>query len=289
MQRLRETAITVVITFGVTLLLNFLVDYTQRSRGAVSIGPPVILAGAVYLPLDLTNYENKPLNSIRITVPQYLAVNSIAASSPVTLSNVDGEPPLGPTKTIMLSGIEPRRSTKLLIRLEIEADWYKVRPQNHHELQLDLQLPEEVQNPIVRQLKSVLALALVYSVLLGFATWYQTGRLEAAQENAREVLKTQADLKDELAKVRSEMRVQSLRIQIYLLARLNDYSRELSFWRDTIRKLLTSGGSVPPPEKVVEQVTLSLRTFGTLDRKTLNDFEAIKVGAELLNREKRND
>ncbi len=122
MQRFRETAITVVITFGVTFFLNFFIDHAQRSRGAVSIGTPIILAGAVYLPLDLTNYENKPLNSIRLTVPQYLAINSIAASSPVTLLNVEGESPLGTIKTIMLSGFEPRKNTKMLLRLETEAD-----------------------------------------------------------------------------------------------------------------------------------------------------------------------
>lgn len=150
-------------------------------------------------------------------------------------------------------------------------------------------------------------MALVYSVIIAFATWYYTGRVEAAQENMREIRKSNAEfdertrkskadmeektqgLQAELANVRSEMRADTLRRQIYLLARLHDYSRELSFWRDTIRKLLTSGGNVPSPDKVCEQVTASLRTFGTLDQKILNDFEAIKIGAELLNRGKRNE
>jgi hypothetical protein len=147
--------------------------------------------------------------------------------------------------------------------------------------------------------------------MIGFKIWYDIGRFETARKDlldrieavqeddkkhaermrvALEDSKQKAQsLQDQLAIVESEMRAESLRKRIYLLARLHDYSRELSFWRDTIRKLLTSSGSVLSPDKVIEQVTASLRTFGTLDRKTLDDFEAIKVGAELLNGGKRNE
>ena len=71
--------------------------------------------------------------------------------------------------------------------------------------------------------------------------------------------------------------------KIILLARIRDYSKELDFWRDTIRKILYS---IPKNRKedITKIVTNNLRTYQTSD---YNDdyFESAKMLAEIMNKE----
>lgn len=72
------------------------------------------------------------------------------------------------------------------------------------------------------------------------------------------------------------------RIRVLLMARLDDYSRELEFWRNTIRKLvLASGEDRKSAEQLLKQVSKSLGTHHT---GQYEDFEALRVAAKLLTR-----
>jgi hypothetical protein len=54
------------------------------------------------------------------------------------------------------------------------------------------------------------------------------------------------------------------RMKIYYLARMNDYSKELDFWKDTIRKIMYQKVSKKKDnEEVFDIVTKELKTYGT--------------------------
>lgn len=64
---------------------------------------------------------------------------------------------------------------------------------------------------------------------------------------------------------------------ILYLARLGDYSKELNFWRDTIRKITyNSTNKNNGTESIIDIVTKSLKTYrtrGTDDEKTLRQLK----------------
>jgi hypothetical protein len=71
------------------------------------------------------------------------------------------------------------------------------------------------------------------------------------------------DLKSE----RERSRAVWLKYRMYLLARISDYSKELEFWRATIRKIILSGApGKDQAQATIAIVTKSQRTFGTGNR-----------------------
>ena len=51
------------------------------------------------------------------------------------------------------------------------------------------------------------------------------------------------------------------------ISRISDYSKELEFWKDTVRKILLSGGiGKEPAEETLTSVVALLRTYGTQGR-----------------------
>ena len=79
-----------------------------------------------------------------------------------------------------------------------------------------------------------------------------------------------------------------MRIKILLLARLSDYSKELTFWRDTIRKILYSMSKTgkKAAEEVIKEVTATLKTHSTLSESE-DDFETIKMASLLLEKKSK--
>ena len=67
-----------------------------------------------------------------------------------------------------------------------------------------------------------------------------------------------------------------------LLSRLADYSRELSFWRDSLRKALgPSPDGTRRAESVIDAITDNLKTYGTREHSP-RDFRTLEVLSDLI-------
>jgi hypothetical protein len=67
------------------------------------------------------------------------------------------------------------------------------------------------------------------------------------------------------------------------MARLSDYAKELSFWRDTIRKILVEQGqTLKDTDTIINNVTKSLKTYSTKALEDIESFESIKIAASLI-------
>ncbi|KQU24983.1 hypothetical protein ASG65_16790 [Bacillus sp. Leaf13] len=87
---------------------------------------------------------------------------------------------------------------------------------------------------------------------------------------------------DESEKALEKFKIDSKKSQILLLAKLNDYRKELNFWRDTIRKIiyqLPNGDS--KAEQLIKIVSKSLKTYQTHEKQE-HDFEALKVLSKMI-------
>jgi hypothetical protein len=94
-----------------------------------------------------------------------------------------------------------------------------------------------------------------------------------------ELLKKLQETKEEITDIRNT----HSRHKILLLARLSDYSKELSFWQDTVRKILyQQTGSGQSAEKLIEEIRNSLGTY-TTKKGVEDDLNTVKVLADMLN------
>jgi hypothetical protein len=163
-----------------------------------------------------------------------------------------------------------------------------------------------IQNPIASSLIDAFGRALLYSLIFGFFLFYIQTRLdESDQKHQKRVAEVREELDkakieernlvekqeklgeettrtvDDLRKEINEVRKADARIRILQGARLGDYSKELDFWRDTIRKVLYQSSSDEKiSEMLIRQVTESLKTYGTLESS--KDYDAIAAMAKLL-------
>ena len=128
----------------------------------------------------------------------------------------------------------------------------------------------------------MLATTAVYSVLVGLMmVWFQATmkdtneRLDkATNEVSQQVEKASAGLAD--------LERRSGRYKTLMLARLADYSKELEFWRDTVRKVLyTALGDNKAADKLIESVSSNLKTYQTRSRTDI-DFSTVEALARLL-------
>lgn len=80
-----------------------------------------------------------------------------------------------------------------------------------------------------------------------------------------------------------EQRKTSNRIRLVLISRLTDYSKELSFWRDTIRKLLYENkGNENQGDVIIKTVCKNLKTYSTLKQDIPDSFEAIQILSDMI-------
>lgn len=113
-----------------------------------------------------------------------------------------------------------------------------------------------------------------------FTLWFSKRRIMQVQNHIREVeeksLAESEKLSDriDLQKEQSKKAINELRL--YYFTRISDLQKELSFWRDTVRKMLyNSQNEFQTADKVIETVTSTLKTYTTRKRSEKNMDELL--------------
>jgi hypothetical protein len=285
MKKIANTITTVAITFAITLALNLVVQLLTQDKGMVMIGPVVTIQGQPYMPIDISNHAQEPLDNLVLTIPESTDSHSIISSSPIEVEEIPDVVGTSIRKRIQISGLEPRQVTQLLVPMADQDAAELVRLVNAKQVGLAIERVEDIERPISLAMKDAVVTASIYAVMLAIMTFWHYGQLgdlreetEAISKKLDEAMAQAQELEEEASQITNKQK----RIQILLLARLSDYSKELSFWRDTIRKILYQAtGDSKGSETVINQVTETLRTYGTRSGAA-DDFETIEVLARML-------
>jgi hypothetical protein len=289
MKKIASTIATVAITFVITLALNLIIELLTQDKGAVMIGPVVTIQGQPYMPIDISNHAQEPLDNVVLSIPESTDSHSIISSSPIEVEEIPDVVGTGIRKRIQISGLEPSRVTQLLVPMTDQDASELVRLVNAKQIGLAIERVEDIERPISLAMKDAVVTASIYAVIVAIGTLWFYAQLSDRREETEAVRKKldEAMAQARELELRSEEQASELagklrRIQILLLARLSDYSKELTFWRDTIRKILyqTTGDS-KVSEKVIDQITETLKTYGTRSGAA-DDFETIEVLAGIL-------
>lgn len=288
--------VTGIVAFLVTLSLNSMVEYFARDKSAAILGPSLSLHGKKYFTVAVSNYDHDALHSLVVSVPASTTVSSIISSSPLHISSTSDNTGNEDLSRITVEGIPPRQTTLLLLPLTAQSDEAAFTIYNSASLGMTVETYRDrgsiLRDTVTRLLTMTFVSTLFY--LLALAALEEK---EAAHKRRVEEVKLElATLKDKTEKDgraqdekfsklvhKTEIGAKSAdRLRLLLLARLADYSKELSFWRDTIRKLLGRKGSTDADD-LVKCVTDSLRTYGTLHDDQMN-YKSIEVLADVVRR-----
>jgi hypothetical protein len=328
MKSLANTVATIIITFIVTLALNSIVYYLGQPSGELQTGPMMIVQQQNYVPVDVSNFKQEPLDGLIYAVPASTTIQQIISSNPISIEPVPDNAGSVVSKKIKLSGFGPNQVTRVLIPVNSQDEADLVAPFNNKQLNLNPQPVTGIYSPLSAAINSALTVSIVAAIIYGAFLLYQnrqlhewTEEIEASrkkrqeefdkviEQNNDELKKAHEELRESVSKTEEdhrgireqqndlmkrireqeremeEFQLASRKQKILLLARLNDYSKELTFWRDTIRKILyqakVGDGTA---ETVIRQVTDSLHTYSTMDSRATSefDFKTIEIMASYL-------
>ncbi len=285
-----STLVGFALVFLLALFLNFVIELLRQAAGTASVGPPMVIEQKYFVPIDITVY-GKPIDGLVLSVPQTTDVSQIITSNPVQIQHVRSASQAADRKHINLSGLELDRTTRLLVPIQDEAQSADVQVVNARAKKISIVATDNVASPVVRAVRQNLGTMIFYTVYFLMAGLFLFRGIRGLNTNVSTLEETIKDDResfqkrsDSLSKEANEIRRDSHRVRILLMARLSDYSKELTFWRDTIRKVLYCAiDDRESAEVILRGVTNTLRTYGTLERDVdpVQEFETIKTLAQL--------
>jgi len=285
MRSTSQTAITVVVTFLVTLGLNLLLRYVSLDKGSVLVAAPIVTQGTMVVAINISNYTENTLDDVLASIPSYVSTKDMVASDPLKISDLADTVGVGEKRRVSISGIDHNRVTQLWIPIRRTEDSDSIKILNAPEKKLRVFHANDVTYPYAPVVLDAVIMAVLYSAFYyGMLTW-MNGRYSELRKDFDADVQRIKDFETkyeahrrELAEVSSA----SSRIKILLLARISDYAKELQFWRDTVRKVLyQTSHEQSTSEKLINQVTQALGTHTARTGETL-DFDVIKAAAGIL-------
>ncbi|MBL8077654.1 MAG: hypothetical protein JNM55_06815 [Anaerolineales bacterium] len=306
MKKLADTIITVVITFLISLVLTTITNYITQDSGEAEFGTPIKVEEKYYVPIVFSNYSDRIIGNLIISIPEELDSSVIPSSKPINVSNLLTNVGGNGSKNIRLDGFEPKTATQILIPISSIDQVEKIRFINPEEVRFLVIEKNIVESPIKSSFSRVLSNSIFTSLVYGIVIFWALSTIEKDKTERDEKIKElREDIKsseekqqkanDDLMKQLEDddkqikkIKETAQRIKLSLIARISDYAKELEFWRDTIRKILyESGKDKRSVEMIIDTVTSSLKTYGTQEK--FFDFNAIEVMARQLREAENKD
>jgi len=222
------------------------------------------------------------LDDIIISVPKDENLKTIISTSPLVIEQSPETLGLDTEKRVRLSGIEPSRLTRLFVPMNSPSSVDHVRVINAKDKRLTIRPITDIRNPFLVSVARMLIPVSFFAIGIGFVFLYHETAMHRINEDLSRIKQESQGLIEQLDQIKNE----SQRLKLLLVSRLSDYHKELSFWRDTIRKILYGAGkSKSNAEAIINEVTRTLKTFGTTESYDDN-FDAIRIAADMISRDK---
>lgn len=276
---------SIVLGFIITLILNFGLELLFTKSGAIEISSLRISQESTQWLLRIENYTDKNIDKLEILVPQAINISNISSTTPVKLELSKTELSDKRFKSLIVSSIPPKIVSSIAIPLANTEPC--CIPMNLEELKITDRSNRETFNPSLHALYKALQAAVIYAIFTAFIViWHKSetkqlqekidGLSEKYEKGMVEAKERISDLKTDAAAIEKSY----ARRKAILIRRLNDYSSELAFWRDTVRKILyETYKSKEAANNLIGFVTKNLETHGT-NSKAAEEYATIEALAK---------
>lgn len=279
---------TVVITFFVTLILNTAVNYYARDKGTISVSEPMVIGERESRVVTIENYSSESLDGLVLEVPREISISGVSTKPAMKVEEISSAAS-GKTKLLAVSNIHPRYVSRIFITSPEGEFSGAVKVSNYESSGLSLKYDERLESPLKFALFAALFVAILYAIVEAVSLYVAAKErdklhkkiddLRRESDQATKDIRRKAELMDKKANGLSDLLAKQ---RLLLQARIYDYSKELSFWRNTVKTFLIQRGCTDKSaEELVEHVTSSLKTFGTKSNDE-HSYESMKIAARWL-------
>jgi hypothetical protein len=261
-QSLIPTIVTGFITITITLITTFyLVD------GKAYINNTMMLDEGDYVTsISIKNFKNsKILEDIKICIPKNVPIKKVQTNSNYTCDS---------NTNILSVTIDPDDTSTILIETsnKIESDSIKFSTNyNLDVVKTKLEWPYNTQYTIY-----LLFYILIYFIGFAVLNYIMEKRTNKVHNDISELREKSDKTHKDYEQYKNESRKIMIQNRLYYQVRIKDLSKELNFWKDTIRKIVyLSAKNKVDVETLFGTVTKELKTFGT-NQNLDNDLDEIR-------------
>lgn len=288
LKRIFEATMTALVIGAVTFLCSFLLTFFFGDKSTITIGESTQINNNQFsIPISI-HTNSKQLENFQIEVDDKVTEDQIKASQLLKIKIIENNVGPADSSIIKIGNIPQDENINLLIltNKKLSDNQLKVNSSGNG---LTVKYDSEKENPIKGQMKELIFNAILYTFLVGISSYY-TNRSrdekinlfkELLQQQNKKLEKEEKRIKEVEDKIKNSQ-TDSTKRQILLQAKLNDYRKELNFWRNTIRKILyqlTNGEK--KADELIKIVSKALKTYQT-NEKNEHDFETLKVLSKMI-------
>jgi len=309
--RLGEAVLSFILLGVVTFISSYAISYFFGSNSEMIIGEAAEVTENNYvLAIDIANYKDYKKTSIEF--PIKIDEKNITSSVPINIKQVENNVGINDAVVMDVSNIPPDSNFQLFVSSGDLMDNKDITVIDNSEFQVKYK--QDLGNPVNSLIKELFVTAAIYScvyvlflLLANRSLAKRKKEMEEAQEVRIGVVREQLAAVQEFSESANkesekfktelkELKAESLKLKqdyrksrILLHSKLNDYQKELNFWRDTVRKILYKlPNNKSTSEEVLKTVTETLGTY-QVNERTEHDYEYLKVMGKLLNESEENN
>lgn len=277
-----------------SLLLNTVIIYVSSNKGTFQSNEVVIDEVRSIATINISNHGGDELEDLKILVPNDLTLSEIRTSLPIKITLNKDAFSSNQNQLLTLNFIPANKTISLVIPFETGTSCCQIL--NPGKSGIEIVDGAYSPNAWWQSFKYALISVLIYSVFFMLSVYDNKKRCNELDESIKEtelkfqeaikekdkqddILKEEFErqikekveqfsaLKSDHSELKSELlnvRKIAARFKAINLRRLDDYRRELQFWRDTVRKAMYSlYGNDDKSKDLAFIVTEQLKTYST--------------------------
>ncbi|WP_166370935.1 hypothetical protein [Psychromonas sp. SA13A] len=291
--------LSVALAIIVSFVMNSGLSYFISDNGVVTIGDKFESKEFIFQPLDISNFSEHTINNLRFSIPYDVDLSSIIVSSAIQVELVKNSISPEGKKIITMSSIKPTTNVRLLIPLKNNSEQC-CEALNLKDLNFSLESDKNIQSKFNLAVDHAFITAIIYGVFFYIFSLFNSNQLNHKLGKIRkkndDIQKEYNDIKEEYNDIKEEYRTSSLvikkdllsitnelkenrllykRQRLFLLKRIAEYSKEIQFWRATVKQILINNTSSSEVDKKFTAISDKLDTRSTHGNihKEYEDFE----------------
>lgn len=280
-KRLIEALFVAIATFIGTALTTTALGYMLGAQGEYRVWPEAKRPGKTFMEVDISNFGRKMLDDVRLSIPS--SVSSVYSPEAIHVTVLE-QTHNSSFKVISLSGIQSRSLIRVYLETTPGTPRDSVALINADDRGLE-RAPAETESRLGRTLTALFPSSILYALLFGIMAYYDSIRKDKLRQEVNEVRGDLKKLQENTDKEIKERYGIYMRMKLLLIARLRDYSKELTFWRDAVRKAALQNGpnGNEHADQITRAVSETLQTYKT-QGKASGHFEEINMLANLFSK-----
>jgi hypothetical protein len=281
----------------VTALLIIILQMLISGLGGLLLGPKISVmlfsstdgdTGKYIESIDFYNYDNKLANDIWLGIPKSVDTTAITSTRPISITAAKDEvPSLSTYKRINISSLSPNSLTRVFFPVKDKADFAFFKIENIREKRITFLSSENLESPAIKAIKDDLFALVInlisYSILFYFLLRWLDNKLGRYKKEISIIDKSLDEAKEKQIRYGSAVK----KIQRILIKKNAEITRELDYWKDTIRKILYEQKKDPASsDKLIRIIAESLKSYSHSDSNK-DQIELAETMASMMLSEKK--